>query len=197
MDTGLLISLIAEYKYFIMAPATLVFGPLTSVTAGVLLRAEVIDVVPTFLALAVGELTGDVVWYWVGRRWGERFVQKFGRYIGLTEVAVAKAKKLFEQYHDIIIFTSKSTSGFGFAIPIFFVAGLSRVPFKRYMMFNIAGQFLWTSGLVAVGYFLGHIYLAIGSVFEKVTLFALVIVIVVSIVAFGRYFRERLLETSV
>jgi len=184
--------LIATYTYVVIAPAAMLFGPPVSLIAGVLLRLDLITLVPTCLALAAGELGADVLWYWVGRRYGDTFVARYGRYFGITKTSIAYAKELFEKHHDIIIFTSKLTAGLGFAMVILFTAGLSRVPFRRYMMLNIAGQFLWTAGLLSIGYFLGHIYLKVENTFEKMALFALVAIILVSLFGFSRYLRGGL-----
>lgn len=193
MDPGFLAQLIAEYSYLIIAPAIFVFGPMVSLVAGVLLRLEVISLVPTVLALAAGELASDVLWYWLGKRYGDTFVRRHGKYFGITPSSVGYAKELFSRHHDLIIFTSKITSGLGFGAAIMFTAGLSRVPFRRYMMLNIAGQFLWTTAMLSIGYFLGHIYLRVGDALEKMALFALVILIFVSLIGFGRYLKSRVL----
>lgn len=189
MDPGLLMGLIAEYTYLIIAPAAMLLGPVVSLIAGVLLRLDAIALIPTCLALAAGELGADVLWYWIGRRYGDSFVGRFGRYFGITERSIASATELFNKHHDIIIFTSKLTAGLGFAMVVLFTAGLSKVPFRRYMMLNIAGQFLWTSGLLSIGYFLGHIYLKVENTFEKIALFALVALVLVSLFGFSRYLR--------
>jgi membrane-associated protein len=196
MDPGFLTDLLVEYTYVIMAPAAMLLGPMVSLVAGVLLRLDVISIIPTIIALAVGELGADIIWYWVGRRYGEPFVRRFGRYFGITETSITYAKGLFDRHHDIIIFASKLTAGFGFAMLILFTAGLSRVPFRRYMMFNIAGQFLWTSAMLSVGFFLSHIYLKVGNTFEKMALLALGIIVFASLIGFARYLRARFLRTS-
>ena len=190
MDTGFLMGLIAEYTYLIIAPAAMILGPVVSLVAGVLLRLDIIALIPTCLALAAGELSGDIIWYWIGRRYGDTFVNRWGRYVGISHQSVGSVKELFDQHHDIILFTSKLTAGFGFAIPVLFTAGLSRVPFRRYMMLNIAGQFLWTTGLLSIGYFLGHLYLHVGNVLEKMALIALIAVIILALISFGRYLRK-------
>lgn len=190
MDPGTLMELVATYTYLIIAPAALLFGPPISLISGVLLRLDVITLIPTVLALAAGELGADVIWYWVGRRYGDTFVKRYGKYFGITDGSIAYAKDLFQQHHDIIIFTSKLTAGLGFAMVILFTAGLSRVPFRRYMMLNIAGQFLWSSGLLSIGYFLGHIYLKVENTFEKMALFALFALILASLFGFSRYLRS-------
>ena len=191
MDPVFLMRFIAEYTYFVIAPAAFALGPIVGLAAGVLLRLDVIALVPTCLALATGELGGDVLWYWLGHRYGDSFIRRFGHYVGITERAVFSAKKLFADHHDMVIFSSKLTSGLGFGSVIMFTAGLSRVPFRRYMMLNIAGQFLWTAGLLSIGYFLGHIYLKVGNAFEKMALFALIVLIVASLIGFGRYMTKH------
>lgn len=190
MDPAFLAKLIGDYTYLIIPLTVFVLGPIVSLAAGVLLRLDVINLIPTILALAAGELVSDVLWYWLGRRYGERFVQRFGHYVGITQASVAYAKDLFSRHHDLIIFTSKLTAGLGFAVPILFSAGLSRVPFRRYMMLNIAGQFLWTAALLSIGYFLGHIFLRVNDVFEKMALFALFAILLISLIGFGRYLRS-------
>src|SRR3989344_2863271 len=100
MDPGVLAELITEYTYLIMAPAIFVFGPLVSLAAGVLLRLDVVSLVPTCLALATGELFSDVLWYWVGRKYGESFVARYGRFVGITRRSVTAAKTLFSTHHD-------------------------------------------------------------------------------------------------
>ncbi len=179
--------LLLEYKYLILAPAAFAIGPTVSLIAGVLLRLDVLALIPTCIALAAGELSGDVLWYWLGKKYGDSFVARFGRYVGITALGVANVRQLFSNHHDLILFTSKLTAGFGFAPVVLFSAGMSRVPFRRYMMLNIAGQFLWTAGLLSIGYFLGHIFLMVNDLFEKRALIALLVIIMASLFGFGRY----------
>src|SRR3989344_4606729 len=192
MNLEFLIQLLLTYKYAIIAPAVFIIGAPVSLVAGILLRLEVLEIVPTCLMLAVGELTAAVLWYWLGIRYGDSFVKKYGRYVGITRTSIAYTKELFEKHHDIIIFTSKITAGLGFGTVIMFTSGLSRVPFRRYMMLNVAGQFLWTASLLSLGYFLGHLFTEVSSIFEKMALFALGVIILLSIIGFGRYLRTWL-----
>ena len=39
--------------------------------------------------------------------------------------------------------------------PLSFVAGSSRMPYGRFLVFNAAGAILWATGVVLLGYFLG------------------------------------------
>lgn len=165
------LGLILTYKYAIIFPAALFFGPVISLFSGFLLRLEYVELLPVSLALAGGELTGDVVWYWLGRRYGKSFVDRFGGYFGITTKSISFVKMMFHKYHDLIVLLSKLTAGFGFAPAIFFTAGLSHVHFGRYMALNVIGQIVWTGGLLAAGYYLGHFYLVANSIIERTFFF--------------------------
>ena len=188
--------LIMQYRYVAMVPGALVFGPAISIVAGFLVRLGYIELIPAALALAAGELTGDIVWYWLGKRWGEPFALRYGRYVGISASSLSSVKTMYDRYHDIILFISKITSGFGFAPAVLFAAGIARVPFRRYMIFNMAGQVFFTGMLLALGYFFGHLYLQVTGVFEKILIFALAVAVLMLLVGFGRYLRSRFGEQT-
>lgn len=196
MSPETLLQLITDYKYVIMAPAAAFIGPIASLISGFLLRLGTVDLIPTCIALAGGELTGDVIWYWLGRRYGESFARRFGQYVGITEQTLSQARRTFQRYHDAIIFISKLTGGLGFAPAIFFTAGLSRIHFGRYMALNVLGQIVWTSGLLAVGYFLGHFFITIGNAIERVMSVGLIVIVTLCLIGFGRYLRGQILKSE-
>lgn len=168
MDVLMLANLISEYRYAILAPAALLTGPWAGLLSGVLLRLEVLSVVPTAIALMVGELAGDVLWYVLGARYGEWVLGNFGRHFGISEARVSAIKRVYHAYHDWIIFGSKLTAGLGVAPLIFFTAGFSGVPFRRYMIVNLMGQIIWTTLLLTIGFFFGSMYVQIGTVLDRI-----------------------------
>lgn len=165
-----LLQLLSTHSYAIMTPAAFIFGPTTSLVAGFLLRIGTVTVVPTFIALAIGELFGDVLWYWLGRSQGKKFVERFGGYVGITGTSIDRARSIFERHHDKIILITKLTAGFGIVSVIQFTAGMSRVSFKRYMALNIFGQIVWTTVLLCIGYSIGHLYTQVSGIFGKISL---------------------------
>ncbi len=192
-----LFGLILYYRYAILVPATLFLGPIVILTAGVLVRLGVLDPVNTILLFMCVELAGDIVLYWTGFHYGERFVKRWGTWFGITDGRIADVKQLFIRWHDWIIFISKITAGFGFAPVIYFTAGMSRVPFKRYMILNVVGQILWTSIMLGIGYYLSDSYLKIGNGFQRASYAATVIVVLALIVMAGRWiFWQAMDKTS-
>lgn len=192
LNPSSVLQLLAQYRYEFLVPGALFIGPLVSLTAGVLIRLGVLDLSMTATVLMTTELLGDVFWYWVGNRWGDGFVRRFGRYVGITAELVARVRALYEIHHDKIIVISKLTAGFGFAPAIYFTAGLARVSFSRYMVINIGGQVVWTSAMLAIGYYLGHFYLQFNGALDRVFFIAFVLVIFGIMIGFGRYLWGKL-----
>ncbi len=197
MGIELLTQLLSTYRYAIISPLVFVFGAPVSLVAGFLLRLDVLELLPTCIMLAAGELTADVLWYWLGFRYGEPFTKRFGKYVGISETSIAYVKKLFERRYDVIILSSKITAGLGFGTAIMFTAGLSKVPFRWYMLLNVIGQSIWTAALLSVGYFLGHLYLGVSGVFEKMAIFAIAIIFVGCVIGFGKYLHKKLTANTV
>lgn len=196
MEAGLVLQLIAQYRYAFLVPGALFIGPLVSLSAGALIRLDVLELWITACILMGTELLGDIFWYQIGRRWGEPFVHTFGRFIGIHAARVEIVKRLYHRHHDKIIIISKLTAGFGFAPAIYFTAGLSRVPFRRYMIINIVGQVIWTSAMLGIGYYLGHFYLQVNSVLDRAFFIASVLVGFALIVGVGHYVWERVSRDS-
>jgi len=125
----------------------------------------------------MGDLTGDVMLYYVGYRYGVSVISKVKKWFGLTEERINKAKELFHNHKYKILFISKLTNGFGFAIPVLVTAGIVRIPFWKFIRTNIAGQLFWSAGLLALGYFFGGLYDSIHSVLGKSFLIGAVLII--------------------
>src|SRR3989344_8835813 len=136
MDPAIALALLEQYKYFFLVPAALLWVLLVCMLVGVGVRLGYVAFAPAYAAVMLGELIGDVIWYCIGYLWGESFVSRFGKYVGINESHIATAKDLFKKYDQRILFSSKLTTGFGFAIPILFTAGMTRMSFWVYMRAN-------------------------------------------------------------
>ncbi len=190
------IQLILQYKYFFILPATLIEGPFVMMVSGFLIKLGYLDFVPAYFLLMAGDLMGDALWYGIGYHWGEGFIRRFGKYVSITDAGVAALKRLFHRYQDWILLISKITMGFGFALGTLMIAGLVKIPFRRYLLLNFFGQFVWTGFLVGVGFVLGNAYLQVDNVLGKLFVVMLLIIAFLALVGFGKYLRTRMLKTN-
>ena len=187
-------ALLAHYEYAAIVPLALVAQPFVAMAGGLLARLGVLDVWALYLCLVVTAVSGDVGWYWIGRKFGERFAQRFGRYFDITDENVERVKQIFNKYHAPILLVSKVTNGLGFANVVLFTAGLSRVPFGRYLTCNIIGESVWSAMMVAIGYYFGELYLRVNDTLGRITLATFCILLVAAAVAFLRRFYRSVIN---
>jgi membrane protein DedA with SNARE-associated domain len=172
-------------------------GPIVSIIAGILFRWDFLPYfLPLYVSLMAGDLIGDVVWYSIGYKAGRKFATRFGKYFGITEKGIIRFEKLFHTHKDTILITSKLTTGFGLAPAVLFTAGLVKVSFRRYIIINLFGQFIWTALLMFLGYSFAHLYSAFDNLFARTSLIAIAAVVIFLIVRYARHLRQRFLDNQ-
>jgi len=189
------IQLAVQHAYLVYAIIIIlacVEGPVLSMIFGVFIRLGLFPFWPVYFALMGGDLLGDAFWYHIGKYFGHAFVRKFGKYFSVTEENIAKLTAVFYKYKNSILFISKITTGFGFAIGTLITAGLAKIPFKRYILINFLGQFIWSGMLIAVGYYFSHLYIEFNNWLLRLSLFAFLAVLIAAFFGFRKYMREKL-----
>ncbi len=158
MPLETIVQWVESSKYILLFLGCLFEGPVAMVAGGFLYKLGVVELVPVYAVLMAGDLVADISWYFIGRFAGRPFISKWGHFFGVTEEAVTRIQGRFHKYQERILIISKLTTGFGFAVVTLVVAGMLHVPFKRYVMLNLLGGFIWVAFLITVGYFFGNIY---------------------------------------
>ncbi|MDD5164951.1 MAG: VTT domain-containing protein [Candidatus Pacebacteria bacterium] len=156
--------------YIAVAVIACAEGPWISLILGVLLRLGFFFFWPIYIALMIGDLVGDVIWYYIGRRYGHSFIGKHGHRFSITEAGVERMTRLFHKHKHVVLFLSKISNGLGFAIVTLMTAGMVKIPFGRYILVNMIGQLIWTGFLLGAGYFFSNLYVTIDNVLGKITL---------------------------
>lgn len=185
-----IIQLVSQHTYLVYAAIVILAcaeGPILSMMLGVLIRLGYFNFLPVYLALMVGDLIGDVGWYYIGFRFGHPFIKRFGKYFSLTEEKVAKVIRIFHKYKHRVLFISKISNGFGFALVTLIAAGLARIPFRRYLAINVIGQLIWTGILLGVGYLFGNMYLQVNTWFERMAIVAIFVVVILALWGYKKY----------
>lgn len=108
------------------------------------LNLAVVVVVGVLAAIA-----GDNVGYAIGRYGGRRLVGRYGRYVGLTATRVQAAERFFTRHGGKIIVVARFVEGLRQANGI--IAGLSGMPWLRFLGFNVLGALLWVGLWTTLG----------------------------------------------
>ena len=105
------------------------------------------------VAGALGCVCGSVVAYWVGKFGGRPFVERCGKYILIRHKDLDRADAWFAKHGDAAIFFSRLMPVVRTFIS--FPAGVSGMPFWRFVIYTFVGSFPWCLGLAYVGKILG------------------------------------------
>ena len=103
--------------------------------------------------LLVAAIGGNTLNYWFGSLLGNKVFTH--DYKWLDKKALHKTHVFFEKHGGKTIILCRFVPVVRTFAP--FVAGVSKMTFSRFQLFNVTGALLWVSGLVAAGYFFGNI----------------------------------------
>ncbi|MDR3570793.1 MAG: DedA family protein [Candidatus Pacebacteria bacterium] len=183
-----LIAFLEATKYPLFFLGSFIEGTVVMLTGGVLLRLGQVEFLPLYVALILGDVLSDILWYWVGYLGARRFVMRWGHFVNATPEVVAKLERRFHKYHLRILVISKLTMGFGLAVPILTTAGMLRVPFSRYLAINVIGSFVWVAAIIWAGYSFGNVLSLVPEQFQIGSFIVLIITFFVGL----RYLNKRL-----
>lgn len=145
-----------HYGYFVMLPLMIVEGPVATIIAAMLASLGAFWWPMVLLFSILGDVIGDVVLFALGYRYGLGFVRRVGKYMGITEKLVLRMEKYFARHGGKTILAVKSTTGLCWAT--FVAAGIVKMDFKKFLKYSILGGIIWSSFLVAMGYFYGYLW---------------------------------------
>jgi membrane protein DedA with SNARE-associated domain len=137
-----------------------------------------------FLAAVIGDSIG----YWIGRTGGRGLVLRFGRYVRLTEGRLDRVENFMARRGPIMVMVARFIEGLRQFNGI--VAGVTRMPFGRFLVFNAIGAALWVGVWSSAGYFAGNHLDQISAVIHRYQNLA-VAVLAVLVVAFVAYRLRR------
>ncbi len=154
-------SALVHYGYWAVA-ATLLLE-----NAGVPVPGESVLLLASFLAytehdLRVGLIIlvgtaaatlGDNLGYFIGHRGGRRLLERHRRIFHVSDAALARGERLFERHGSITILFARFV--FGMRVIAGPMAGVLRMPWKRFAVFNALGAALWVTVISVVGYSFG------------------------------------------
>lgn len=156
MDGQIIIQFLTNYGYWIILPLMIIEGPIVTILAAFMASVGIFNIWVVLILSITGDITGDILLYWIGRIWGIIFVRKIGKYIGITEKLVLKMEHFFEKHGGKTIFSIKSTTGLCWATWV--AAGIVKMNFRRFVWYSFLGGIVWSSFLVFMGYFFGELY---------------------------------------
>jgi membrane protein DedA with SNARE-associated domain len=96
---------------------------------------------------------GDNAGYAIGNYGGRPLLERYRSVFRISDEGVARGERLFERYGSVTILFSRFV--FGMRVIAGPMAGILRMPWKSFAIFNLIGAALWVSAISLAGYFFG------------------------------------------
>ena len=117
-----------------------------------------------------GTILGSLPWYYLGRLVNEKklsnFLDKRGKYLGISSDDLAKSKKWFDKYGVSLVFWGRLIPGIRTLISV--PAGIELMPFSKFLIWTTMGSFIWVSLLTYTGYLFGENYSIIETYLDQI-----------------------------
>ncbi len=102
----------------------------------------------------LGSVLGALANYY-GAHWiGGPFLRRYGKYVFLTETALARSERFFAQHGEFSTFVGRLFPVVRHLISI--PAGLHRMPLPKFITYTALGALVWCTILTWIGYALGR-----------------------------------------
>jgi membrane protein DedA with SNARE-associated domain len=122
----------------------------TLVLAGYFVRQGDLRFPAVLLVGIVSAIAGDNLGYWIGRRYGQEALKRYGQWVLLTPARLEGARRLATRYGGWGVFSARFITGLRFmAGP---VAGSTGLQPRTFLVANALGALVYVPMMVAVGY---------------------------------------------
>jgi undecaprenyl-diphosphatase len=129
-------------------------GEVAVVFGGIIAGRGDIDLVVLIAVVWFAALAGDLSSYAFGRRVGRGWIISRGQRLGVTEARLAVAERYFAAHGGKTIVIGRLVGFVRSLTP--FIAGTSKMPFRRFLAADLVGTGLWSVTFCVLGYLLWH-----------------------------------------
>ena len=120
---------------------------------GTLAGGGYLNILIVYVTLLIAAILGDTVNYWIGHHFGARAFAKEKSRIFKKEY-LEKTTEFYKKHGGKTIILARFVPIVRTFAP--FVAGVGKMHYGTFLLYNIAGGFIWVTSLTFAGYFLGQ-----------------------------------------
>jgi membrane protein DedA with SNARE-associated domain len=113
-----------------------------------------LHLVLVMLVAATGAVVGDNIGFAIGHHYGRSVLLRFGRFVFLTPKRLQHMENYFARYGNKTILVARFITGLRVFAALF--AGASKMPWRIFVVYNVAGAILWSIVITTLGYLFGQ-----------------------------------------
>ena len=188
---------VADYGYWAVALALLCEN------AGIPVPGETTLLLASFLAYSEHRLhlgwiivvatcaatLGDNIGYAIGHYGGRPLLDRYQRFFRIQPATMQRGENLFEHYGAAAVFFARFIFGLRvFAGPL---AGVLRMRWRAFALFNFLGAALWVTCIASAGYLFGQHWRPLARALQRFNIAVLIVAVAVVLYLWWRYRRHR------
>lgn len=122
--------------------------------AGLIASSGFFKIVPLVLIVVMAAIIGDSVGYWFGKQAGSRlFAREDSRFF--KKEYVERTEIFYQKYGGRAVILARFVPIVRTLAPM--LAGISSMPYRTFLVYNIVGGVLWGVSMTMLGYSLGSV----------------------------------------
>lgn len=152
-------------------------------------------IIGCIIASTIGSLLGAIILYYIGKILNkERLIKivtsKYGKLLRIKPKDIESADKWFDEKGNKTVFFCRFVPIVRSLISI--PAGMSEMPFLKFIIYTLFGSLIWNTALIIVGAFAGDKKDIILNIIDKASHLILIGIIVLFIVFAYKFYKDRI-----
>jgi membrane protein DedA with SNARE-associated domain len=157
-------------------------GETALIAAGVYASKGHMSIAAVIAVAAAGAIIGDNIGYWLGRELGYRLLHRYNWTRRLGERLLPPAERFFDRHGGKAVFLARFFGGV--RVTAAWLAGISHMPWSRFLFWNAAGGIAWAIGIGLLAYYGGRAVadtIARYGVYGGIAVAALIVLVLVGV----------------
>ena len=140
---------------------------------------------------AAAAILGDNAGYWIGRRGGRALLERYEPVARHTRKVLPRAERFFARHGAKTVFIGRFVAFLRWTAA--WLAGISRMPWWRFLLWNAAGGIIWATLVGVIAYEFGR---AAADAISRYGIYGAGVVLVLALAGFVglRLWRNRMIE---
>lgn len=152
--TGSALALLVAFLVLFAESSLIFFLPGDSFVIAVALLAsqDILPIWPLLIVMFLGAVLGNNLGYYLGKRFGHRLFSKENSLL-FDKKHVERSELFYAKHGPITIILARFTPMVRTLAPV--LAGVGKMEYKKFLVYNIVGAILWVFGLGLLSYYAG------------------------------------------
>ena len=140
------------------------------------------------LIIVVGTVActlGDNIGYWIGFHGGRPLLHRYQKFFRISDEKLAHAERTFDRWGPATVFFARFIAGLRiFNGPL---AGVLRMQWRRFVLFNFLGAATWVAVISCVGYLFGQHWQRLIRLVGRANLVVFVVAVLIAAYVWRKY----------